>query len=245
MKITSKLLLGILLSISISSCYSYKKVAYFQDIDQIKDLKNYTNYELKIKKNDLLNIFVSAPDIELVTPYNQGVNNNNIPYLVDINGYINFPLLGKLRVEGLTLQELSDNLTAAISKDVKNAIINVSLKNSKITVLGEVGSPGTYDLNVERTTILEALSMAGDLTLGAKRSNVLLIRENDGKFEQVRIDLRKSDILSSPYYYLCQNDVIYVTPTSTRTFTGSNSSIFISIVTATLSVVMSIIALTK
>lgn len=245
MKITTKLLLGILLSILISSCSTYKKVAYFQDIDEIKDIKNYSSYEPKIKKNDLLSIFVYAPDKEVVTPYNLGGNNDIIPYLVDINGYINFPILGKLHVEGLTLRELSESLTAAISKDVKNPIINVSLKNAKITVLGEVGAPGTYSLTDERTTILQALSMAGDLTLGSKRSNILLIRENNGSFEQVRIDLRKSDILSSPYYYLCQNDVIYVTPTSMRTFSGSNNSMFIPMATTTIGLIMSIIALIK
>jgi len=146
-------------------------------------------------------------------------------------------------VEGLTLRELSDKLTAEISKDVKNPIVNASFENYKVTVLGEVRSPGTYTIPSERTTILQALGMAGDLSLGGKRDNVLLIREVNGKYEHVKINLRKSDILSSPYFYLCQNDVIYVAPTSSRTFYGSSESALIPIITSSLGLIISIATL--
>ncbi|WP_163215097.1 polysaccharide biosynthesis/export family protein [Bacteroides sp. 519] len=240
MKITSKLLLTTIITIVLSSCGSYKRVAYFQDIDEIKEIKNINNYEPRIQKNDLLTIMVSAADTEVVTPYNL---KDNIPYLVDVNGCIYFPILGKIKVEGLTLRELSDNLTSIISNDVKNPVISVAFRNHKITILGEVRAPGTYNLSDERTTILQAIGMAGDLNLGAKRDNVLLIREADGQSKHIRIDLRKSDILSSPYYYVCPNDVIYVTPTSSRAYTGSNKLYLIPIVTSTLSVVISVITL--
>jgi len=239
MKITSKLLIAIFITAFLGSCASSKKVAYFQDIDNQTNLAVYHDYEPKIKKDDLLNIVVSGPVKDVVSPY----NSDNMSYLVDINGYINFPVLGKIQAEGLTIRELSEKLTVEISKDVKNPIINVSFTNYKVTVLGEVRIPGTYTMKSEKTTILQALGMAGDLTLGAKRSDILLIREVEGKYEHIKIDLRKSDVFSSPYYYLCQNDVIYVTPTSSRTFSGSSQSSFLPIVTSSLGLIVSLVAL--
>lgn len=239
MKITLKFLIGIIITMLLCSCASSKKVTYFQDIDEKQNLTAFHNYEPKIKKDDKLSIIVSGPNKDVVTPY----NNEKNTYIVDINGYINFPVLGKIEVEGLTLQQLSDKLTTEISKDVKNPIINASFMNYKITVLGEVRAPGTYTMASERTTILQALGLAGDLTLGAKRSDVLLIREIDGSYKHIRIDLRKSEILSSPYFYLCQNDVIYVAPTSSRTFSGSSQSSFIPIITSSLGLVVSLVAL--
>lgn len=239
MKTTFKLLTGIFIIALLSSCTSSKKVSYFQDIDESKLLSDYHNYEPKIQVDDKLNIVVSGLNEEVVSPYNNGQKG----YLVDVNGNINFPVLGQLHVEGLTLRKLSEKLTAEISKDVKDPIVNTSFMNYKITVLGEVRSPGTYTLSSEKTTILQALGLAGDLTLGAKRSNVLLIRENGGHYEHIRIDLRKSDIFNSPYYYMSQNDVIYVSPTSSRAFSGSSQSSFIPILTSTLGLVVSLVAL--
>lgn len=239
MKIVFRLLTVICIAVLISSCSSYKKVAYFQDIEKRENLKAYHDYEPKIKKDDILSIVVSGPDKDVVSPY----NNDDKTYFVDIKGYINFPILGKIHVEGLTLRELSDKLIEDISGDIKNVTVNASFKNYKITILGEVHSPGTYTMESERTTILQALSVAGDLTLGAKRNEVMLIREVNGDYKHVKIDLRKSDILSSPYFYLCQNDVIYVAPTSARSFSGSNQSAILPIITSSVGLIISIIAL--
>lgn len=240
MKIPSKLFIGILITILLSSCSS-KKVVYFQDIDKVglKNITAYHNYEPKIKKDDMISIIVSAPDKEVVAPY----NNESMTYTVDIDGYISFPVLGRIEVEDLTLRELSSWLTDMISKDVKKPIVNASFLNYKVTVLGEVRTPGTYIMPSEKTTILQALGMAGDLTLGGKRDDVLLIREIDGNYKHIRIDLRKSEILSSPYFYLCQNDVIYVAPTSSRTFSGSNQSAIIPLVTSTIGLIISMVVL--
>ncbi|GAB6122629.1 polysaccharide biosynthesis/export family protein [Dysgonomonas termitidis] len=239
MGIASKLLIGTCIAVISCSCASSKRVAYFQDIDKKHDLTAYENYEPQIKKDDLLNIVVSGPDKDVISPY----NSDRKSYLVDINGFINIPVLGKMRVEGLTLRELSNELTAQISKDIKNPIVNVSFMNYKVTVLGEVRTPGTFTMESEKTTILQALGMAGDLTLGAKRNDILLIREINGKYEHIKIDLRKTDILSSPYYYLCQNDVIYVTPSSSRAFSGSSQSSFLPVVTSSLGLIVSLVAL--
>ncbi|MBK5721497.1 polysaccharide biosynthesis/export family protein [Dysgonomonas sp. Marseille-P4677] len=240
MEILSKLLIGILIAILLSSCSS-RNVVYFQDIDKVgrENLKAYHNYEPKIKKDDMINIIVSALNKDVVAPYNSDPS----VYSVDIEGNITFPILGRLKVEGLTLRELSNWLTAMISKDVKKPVVNTSFVNYKVTILGEVRTPGTYVMPSERTTILQALGLAGDLTLGGKRDNVLLIREINGTYEHIKIDLRKSDILSSPHFYLCQNDVIYVAPTSSRSFSGSSQSSIIPLIASTIGIVISTIAL--
>lgn len=237
MKILSKLFIGILLTTLFNSCSS-QKIIYFQDIDKI-DVENLTtpdNYEPKIKKGDMISIIVSAPDKDVVAPY----NNEPMTYAVDIDGYITFPVLGRIKVQDLTLGELSNWFTAMISKDVKKPIVTASFMNYTVTILGEVRSPGTYVMQSEKTTILQALGMAGDLTLSGKRNDILLIREINGNYERIRIDLRKSDILSSPYYYLCQNDVIYVAPNSYRAFSGSNQSTIIPLVASTIGLVISV-----
>lgn len=240
MKIPFKLFIGIVITVLFSSCSS-KNVVYFQDIDKIstENLKAYQNYEPEIKKDDMINIIVSAMNKDIVAPY----NNDPTTYIVDTEGNINFPVLGRLKVEGLTMQELSNWLTAMISKDVKKPIVNVSFVNYKVTILGEVRTPGTYIMPSEKTTILQALGMAGDITLGGKRNNVLLIREINGNYSHVRIDLRKSEIFTSPYFYLCQNDVIYVAPTSSRSFSGSSQSAIIPLIASTIGIVLSTIAL--
>lgn len=237
----SKLFFGLCFAVLLCSCSSSQKVAYFQDIDKIPNLQAYHNYEPKIMKDDMLNIIVSGPDKDVVMPY----NNEQMTYIVDIEGNLNFPVLGKMKVEGLTLRELSSKLSVEISKDIKNSTVNVLFTNYKITVLGEVHSPGTYTILSEKATLLQALGMAGDLSLGAKRDNILLIREVDGSYEHIRIDLRKSDIFSSPYFYLRQNDVIYVTPTSSRVVSGSNLLSMFSLITSSLGLVTSIVLLVR
>lgn len=240
MKIIFQLFIGLFIITLLGSCSS-KKVVYFQDIDglDLASLKAYENYEPKIKKDDMINIIVSGPNKEVVTPY----NNDPAVYLVDSEGNISFPILGRLKVEGLTLRELSNWLTAMVSKDVKKAVVTASFTNYKVTILGEVRSPGTYIMTSEKATIIQALGLAGDLTLGGKRNDVLLIREADGSYEHIRIDLRKSDILSSRYFYLCQNDVIYVAPNSSRVFSGSGESTIIPLAFTTIGLIMSIAAL--
>lgn len=244
MKKISKLIAGVAFITLLSSCSSAKKVTYFQDIDKQEIMAAWQNYEPTIKKDDMLSIIVSGPDKDVVMPYNLQTGGEASYYIVDINGYINFPVLGRIQAEGLTLRGLSERLTVEISRDVKNPIVHASFKNYKVTILGEVSSPGTYTMPSERNTILQAIGMAGDISYGAKRKEVLLIREVGGNYEHVRIDLRKTDIFSSPYFYLCQNDVIYVPPTSSRALAGSSQTALLSFITSGLGLVLSVIALT-
>lgn len=224
-----------------TSCATPRKVVYLQNIDSRPHIEALHDYESTIRCDDLLEIIVSAPNREVVAPYNLSLSENlsvanTIPYLVDATGHIDFPVLGRIRVEGMTRRALTEFLTGRISLDVRDPIVNVSFVNFRVTVLGEVRSPGTFTLPSEKTNIFQALSLAGDLTLSARRHNVLLVRETPTGYDHVRIDLRSTDLLTSPYYYVSQNDLIYVTPSTGRIQSGTTSTTVLSIISSALSV---------
>lgn len=137
-------------------------------------------------------------------------------YVVDSNGDIKFPMLGQIHVEGMTTEQLAGYLTEEISKEVKDPIVKVELVNFKVSVLGEVRMPGTITIPGERVSILDALGQAQDMTEYGDRSNVLVIREENGKATYHYINLNKSDVMTSPYYFLRQNDVVVVSPNKVR-----------------------------
>jgi polysaccharide export outer membrane protein len=136
----------------------------------------------------------------------------NEGYLVDKNGFINFPVIGKISLAGLTKEQANDKMTDLIKEHVKNPIVNLRFLNFKITVIGEVATPSSFTITTEKINVLEALGLAGDMTEFGKRENVLIIREKDGKRTTARINLNNKDVLSSPYFYLQQNDIVYVEP---------------------------------
>jgi polysaccharide export outer membrane protein len=231
------------------SCASKKKVVYLQDIDQTKSYDSSTLYEPKLQPDDLLSIIVSAENPELTVPFNlpqiQGnyeINNNQNgikTYLIDNFGFIEFPVIGKLKLGGLTRTEATAKLVAAVSEYIKNPIVNLRILNFKVSILGEVLKPSSFTLNSERITLLEAISMAGDLTIHGKRNNILIIREAEGKKTYNRIDITKSDFLNSPFYYLAQNDIVVVEPNKTRV----NASVVGPNVTATISAISVLVTL--
>lgn len=205
----------------LNSCVSKKEVVYFQGISG-KESKANSNYEPLIKTDDVLFIRVSALNPVAAEPFNIGLTQGaaaantmqlqSSTYLVDNAGYIQFPVLGNLKVTGLTRAEVVELLRSKITEYVKDPVINLRIMNYKITVLGEVNNPGTFTLSSERITVPEALAMAGDLTLFGKRENILILRENQGVKTSYRVDITNPDLMNSPYYYLTQNDVIYVEP---------------------------------
>lgn len=235
-------------------CATSKQILYFQDIDNTQLGKLTTEYEAVIKKDDRLTIIVSGPDKTVTAPYNltlgemtNGVSGYNpeqstLSYLVDPDGNIDFPILGKIHVEGMTRNDLVEYLTTEIGKDVKEPIVYVSFKNYKITVLGEVKAPGTYTFDSEKVNILQALGRAGDLSLTAQREDILLIREVDGVQTHVRIDLRNSDILQSPYFYMQQNDVLYIPPSATRVMTATAATGIWSTILSSITTLIAIIS---
>ena len=152
-------------------------------------------------------------------------------YLVDINGEIDFPVIGKIKLDGLTRTQAVKLIEQKVSEYIIEPSVNLRILNFKFSVLGEVNKPGTYKIDSERITLLEALSQAGDLTIYGKRNNILLIREINGKKEYNRVDITKADFINSSNYYLIQNDVILVQPNNTRI----NSSVIGPNITVTIS----------
>lgn len=209
---------------NIVSCVSPKEILYLQDaMPSSKKIEN-QSYQTKIQKDDILSIIVSSSDPAVVVPFNKlFMNSSSVTaldkgYLVDPNGYIVFPILGRIKAEGLTTLELSDTLSSKLinGKYILDPSVAISQLNFKFSVIGEVKTPKSYNILSQRVTLLEALSMAGDLHIQANRSKISIIREMDGVRQIAQVDLRSKDFLSSPYYYLAQNDVIYVEPTKRR-----------------------------
>lgn len=223
------------------ACVSPKKMVYFQNIEGVETNETIVNYEPKIQVGDLLNINVSAIDGEAAMPFNlyetpiigsTVANVKPLTYLVNADGEINFPVLGAVKVEGLSTKILAANLTNTLIEGyLKSPIVNVRLTNFKVTVLGEVKVPGSYAVPNERISIIEAIGLAGDLTIQGRRSTVLLIREQEGERKFVTIDLTNKKLFNSPYYYLAQNDVIYIEPNKTKlnsSVVGSNTGVILS-----------------
>lgn len=228
----------------LSSCASRKDLVYFQDEAVTESIKMSEYQQLTYKIDDLLAINVSALDPEAARPFNLPAASFNTDvtanvqggvrqqtYLVDYDGNIDFPVLGTIKVAGLTRTELTNLLKSRLEEYLKNPIVNVRLANFNVTIIGEVSRPGTFNIQDERITLLEALGLASDLTIFGKRSNVMLIRENDGKKKFAKIDLTSINTINSPLFYLQQNDVIYVEPNNARVRQASynqNNSVLIS-----------------
>lgn len=207
------------------------QVSYFQDMTNEKNVLEgvESNYEVTITSDDLLSISVSSIDPNAIAIFNLPVTTFLKPgvsevsttpvlqsYLVDSKGYIDYPVLGRLKVTGLTRNELAELLKTEISKYAKDPLVTVNIMNFKVSVLGEVTKPGTVSITNERMSVLDAIGMAGDLTINGCRDRVLLIRDNNGKKEYHVFDLTSSDIFKSPYFYLKQNDIIYVEPNKAK-----------------------------
>ena len=236
-----------------SSCATKKQIVYFQDADEktLNDVKT-LNSHLVIQENDILDIKVYALNPMSVIPFSReqrqggvgGGQNLNIfkitGYVVDENGEIDFPQLGKLKMAGKTRLEAENYLKKLISKEVINPNVKLTIVNFKFTISGEVNRPGTYEILEENLTLPQALGMAGDLTITGRRENILLIRHNpDGEREIKRIDLTSTDWMNTDAYFIRQNDLIYVEPNTPKV----KSAGFVSNV-GTLSTVISIILTT-
>lgn len=212
-----------------SACNSTKEVVYLQDVVPLKQQDIERKYEVFIHEDDLLSIMVNSKDPELALPFNMPMVTYQIGsessgqqrvlgYLVDTNGDIDFPILGKLHVAGLSRLELRDLIKEKlISGDyIKDPVVTVQFLNYKVSVMGEVARPGSFTITGDRITLLEALSMAGDLTIYGRRDRVAVIREENGKRTILFHDLRSSEIFTSPCYYLQQNDIVYVEPNKAK-----------------------------
>lgn len=244
------------------SCASRNDIVYYQNIAAIEKNDVAANYEIKIQPDDLLSIIVSAEDEEIAEPFNLKTISVQNPqrlntvggqqtmqlYLVDAKGFIEFPVLGSLKVGGHSRSEVLKMLRGKISFYIKNPIINLRVTNFKVSVQGEVIGPGVYNVDSERITLIEALSKARDLTIYGRRDNILIIREINGVKSYNRVDITQADFINSPFYYLAQNDVVYVEPNKTKingSKIGSDTNLILSAVSILITVVSLTISITK
>lgn len=258
MKFQSILLL-LVVTTAIFSCKAPTDVVYFQDTDNLEQIKSENSFTRVFKVDDIISIMVSATNMEAARPFNlmQGSSLNVMSeasentlsngggsapeptYLIDEQGNIDFPVLGKINVAGMTRVQVKEMMQEKLKIYIKDPIVNVRLKNFKITIIGEINRPGSYTIPNERVTIIEALGLAGDMTITGKRTNVMVIRENNGVNTYHRVDLTSKTIFDSPVYFLAQNDVLYVEPNSAqqkRSRTNNNTfGIVLSIVGVILS----------
>ena len=223
-----------------ASCSSYKNVPYFQNLNRSKPsseaIENFS--PLTIQPSDILGITVSSLNPQAWSDS----SHMETGYLVDQQGEIKLPLVGRIKVGGLTSPVVGEQIQKRLLPYLKEPSVNVRILNFKVSVFGDVAKPDVYKVPNERLTVTEALSMAGDLNITAKRNNILLIRETDGKREYIPLDLTSSNVFHSPYYYLKNNDVIYVEPDKTKYASVDNNYRTISLILSAASIVAIILS---
>jgi len=231
------------------SCTSIKRIVYFQGIDDKTVESQIETYQVRIMPNDNLHITVNAMNPDAVAMFNDpnSFRSTNLEsltvsgYLVDQNGDINFPVLGTIRLGGMTKSEAVQYMHDRISEYIVDPTVNIKFLNYKVTVLGEVARPGTFTIRDERITLPEALGLAGDMTIYGRRDNVLIYRETDGKQTFQRLDMTSPGIFASDFFYLQQNDVVYVQPNKARSGSSSYNQNF-SLGVSFLSLLVTILA---
>jgi polysaccharide biosynthesis/export protein len=214
-----------------TGCLNTKSFVYFNDAQKLNAVDTSQNlHALQLQPGDILQVTISTIDKDISMLFNPNTINNSSTslnnqiaqgYLVDEEGNIELPIIGKVMAKGKTTSQVNESLKTELSKTLKNVFVATRLVNFKVSVLGDVARPGSYNVPNERITILEALSLAGDLNITAIRDDVMLIREVNGKKEYVSLDLNNSKTLSSPYYYLANNDVLYVKPGANKVFANT------------------------
>ena len=209
-----------------SSCITTKNASYINNAADATYLQTNRDSVVLIQKNDILSIAISSLNPEASAIFNttnnfvisastaSGTNTQSAGYLVNADGYIQLPILGNIKADGMSKKQLKDNITNTIleKKLLIDPIVNIRHLNFEVTVIGEVGRPTVITVPSEKISLLKALGLAGDITIYGRKDNVLLVRESEGKNTVKHIDLNSKDFLTSPYYYLQPNDIIYVEP---------------------------------
>ena len=251
MKIPRFLLMGVVLAVLLASC-STRDIAYIHDAqrDSTEDLSG--QFTKGIQPNDQLYIYVESSTPESAVQFNQETNRSatngtvktsgatasNMGYLVNQDGDIVFPILGRLHVAGMTHNELATMLEQRLVSEgyITDPVVTVRLLNFKVSILGDVAHPTQLRIDGERVTIFEALSMVGDLTIYGQRTNVTIVREENGTRTIGTLDLTSKDVFSSPYYYLHQNDMVYVEPNKRRKRDSNRDPMLLSVVSTVTSI---------
>lgn len=243
--VLTNLLLAVTLVVMLSSCSTaQKKIVYIQGAEEVGSFQNSNSYALSIRPDDRLTILVNSKEPELAAPFNMQLNQraftagSNVTFsygsgtpqifVVDQRGEIQYPTIGKLKVEGMTRFELQDYLQNYLVSNgyIQDPIVTVDFYGAKYSVLGEVNSPGQFPMSGDRVTLFDAISSARDLTIYGERDKVRVIRDEDGKQTVVTLDLKDPKIIESPYYYIHHNDVIYVEPNKSKASNREVSSLY-------------------
>ncbi len=217
--IENKLLtISMLIGLFLTSCTPKKDVIYFQNAKSFETVVDTDSFKAKLKVGDIISIYVSTLDETVTKPYNlirsTGGQGQLVDYLIDVEGNIDYPVLGKIKLIGLSVEEAKTLFKKKFAEGqlLKDPVIIFRVLNFRVTVAGEVRNPGVYPVSGERVSILEALGMAGDLTIKGRRDNILVVRDFNGSKTYTRIDLTNKEVFNSPVYYLTQNDYVYVEP---------------------------------
>ncbi|MEN0054105.1 MAG: polysaccharide biosynthesis/export family protein [Mucilaginibacter sp.] len=242
----------ILVLIIITGCANTRKLTYFNDISATKGIDSLNRMpQLKIQPGDILQITITTLDKEISAIFNPNISGSSSGngmepgYLVDSAGYIALPVIGKINVKNKTTTAINDLVSQELDKTARNTFVSTRLVNFKISVLGDVVHPGSFRIGAERASILDALSMAGDLNITAKRDDIMIIREVNGIKTYASLNLNDSKTLSSPYYYLSNNDVIYVKPGPDRKFATSKTVQLLPAIIGVISLISTIVILNR
>ncbi|MBO4730810.1 MAG: polysaccharide export protein [Bacteroidaceae bacterium] len=256
------LILTVAATALMTSCVNNKEMIYLQGADSIyaNTVAIDKNFQLLIQSDDQLAISITSRDKQLIEQFNnsilvgsgnsqsgssQAMTQSGVCYFYVLqDGTIDFPIIGKVKAAGLTVEQLSENIRQQLSKDVNDVQVSTKIMSFKITVLGDVKTPGTQSYTGQRLTLLEALGRAGDLNASAIRTNVLIIREENGKRSSYKVDLTKPEsVFNSPAYYMQQNDLIYVESNKSVKVKGSTSYTYLTVTGTLVSMIASIVSL--
>lgn len=256
-----KIIYCIILVLFVVSCKAPKDIVYFQESENLEEITSGSHFIATYKPHDIVSIKVSAPDADTAIPFNAGIvslssesdalTTNTAPlnpsYLIDANGMIEFPVIGTLKIAGLSNVEVKEMIKGKLKEYINDPIVSVKLENFRVTILGEVSNPGPITIENERITLIEALGLAGDLGIQGRRTNITVIREENNTQIIHKVDLTSKGIFNSPVYYLAQNDIVYVEPNESKVKASktSNWPLVLTSVTSVLGIVISVIAITQ
>ncbi len=264
-----KFLVITLSALLFASCASQKRALYLQDLDTDAVAKISEGYQIKLKPHDRLTVVVNSRYPELAAPFNTATSLNSLTGIpidgtrysstsatnlqvrtIDSEGMLEMPIIGKIACAGKTREEVAEEIARLIREGghISDPTVNIQFADMTVTIVGDVSKPGRYNITTDRLSLFDALSMAGDLTIFGQRKDVTVIREENGVRSSAQLDITSQEIFSSPYYYIQQNDIIYVKPNKYKTATGEynqNRSFYISLISTAVSVATLIVTITK
>jgi len=237
----------LILSVLISGCAAKRDLVYFSNLNQINSVHEAPGQEVIIAAGDMVNVTVISASLESDKLFQTNTNNGvaNVGYKVNAAGNITLPLIGEIHIAGMTTTQAEHAITQQLSKQIKNPGVEVKITNFKVTVVGEVNKPSTFTIPDGNINLIEALGLAGDMTVYGKRENVLVIRQENGTKIIKRLNLNDVDVIRSPYFNLKQNDIVYVEPDRSKAVEYSQNTRLMPLVIASISALAVLVAVLK